>query len=269
MRTNAFSYWAGPVTWMERLSCASAVAAGHDLTVFSYEPKKVRAAGLGVRIEDARDVFQAGDLGPIQNRVPDHFSDWFRVEGLTRGLGTWVDLDMVVLRHLGDEPYLMSWERPQSICGAVLKLPRDCPVLVDYVAFCRKRPVSYAPHWYPLGTRLHMHWKRAEKWLTRKPPPRLHYGPAALTHFTIANGLDARVFPREVYYPLSPMKLDDLSVFTDGDAIQEYLRDSTRAVHLWRSLYKRANGMDLPPADSWLGHMVRSFDIVYGGVAAQ
>ena len=28
---NVFSYWSGPVTWMERLSVVSARATGHDL----------------------------------------------------------------------------------------------------------------------------------------------------------------------------------------------------------------------------------------------
>ncbi len=174
MGTKAFSYWSGPDTWMERLSCASAAAAGHDVTVFSYAPAEVRAAGLGVRIEDARDVFEACDLTLVQNRVPDHFSDWFRVEALRQGLGTWFDLDVIVLRHLGTEPYLMAWERPDSICGAVLRLPGDSAILADYVKFCRKRPLTYAPHWYPAHTRLRMHWARFEKWAKRKPPARLH-----------------------------------------------------------------------------------------------
>ena len=34
---NVFSYWSGPVTWMERLSVVSARATGHDLTVFTYD----------------------------------------------------------------------------------------------------------------------------------------------------------------------------------------------------------------------------------------
>ena len=258
---KAFSYWAGPVTWMERLSCASAVAAGYDVTVFSYAPSDLRGAGLGVRIEDARDVFEANCLAGINDRVPDHFSDWFRVEGIARGLGVWFDLDMVVLQHLGSEPRLMAWERPRSICGAVISLPHDCPILADYVAFCRKRPVTYAPSWYPLHTRINMHWKRVEKWLTGKPPPRLHYGPAALTHFTKANRLEASVLPQQVFYPFSPMALDEMRVLVDGDAALAHLHESTRAVHLWRSLYKRVNGMGLPPRESWLGRQVRAFDL--------
>lgn len=258
---KAFSYWQGPVTWMERLSCASAAAAGYDVTVFSYAPADLRAAGLGVHVEDARDVFEASCLAGINDRVPDHFSDWFRVEGLRQSLGVWFDLDMVLLRHLGSEPRLMAWERPQSICGAVLFLPPDCHVLADYVTFCRKRPVTYAPSWYPLHTRLRMHWKRAEKWLTGKAPPRLHYGPPALTHFVRANRLESCVLPQEIYYPFSPMSLDEMRVLVDGDAVVGHLHETTRAVHLWRSLYKRVNGMALPPGDSWLGRCARGYDL--------
>lgn len=265
--TPVFTYWSGPITWMERLSCASAVAAGHKVTVFSYSPRELRAAGLDVPIEDAREVLDAPELGGINTRVPDHFSDWFRVEGLAQGRGTWFDLDMVCLQSLGSEPYLMAWEWPgQSICGAVLGLPAHSPVLASYLAFCRKRPITYAPPWYPLHTRVNMQWKRVEKWLTGKPPPRLLYGPAALTHFVRANGAVADVLPQDVYYPFSPTQLDQLRVLVDGDAVTQYLTPATRAVHLWRSLYKRANGMDPPPRDSWLASRIREYDVAGGAV---
>ena len=32
---RVFSYWCGPITWMERLSIGSARAAGHQVTVAS------------------------------------------------------------------------------------------------------------------------------------------------------------------------------------------------------------------------------------------
>lgn len=261
----AFSYWTGPISWMERLSCASAVAAGHDVTIFSDSPRDLRAAGLGVRIEDAREVLDSPELKGINARVPDHFSDWFRVEGLSQGRGTWFDLDMVVVKPLGNEPSLMAWERPgTSICGAVLGLAPGSPVLASYLAFCRKRPITYSPPWYPLHMRIHMHWKRAEKWLTGKPPPRLLYGPAALTHFVRANAAVGDVMAQDVYFPFSPMHLDDMRVLVDGQAVARFLTPATRAVHLWHSMYKRVNGMGLPPPDSWLGGLVRQY-----GVASQ
>jgi hypothetical protein len=254
---------------MERLSVASAVAAGHDVTVFSYSPKELRAEELGATVEDAREVLDAPELSCINTRVPDHFSDWFRVEGLAQGRGTWFDLDMVVVRPLGDEPSLMAWERPgKSICGAVLALPAGSPVLNAYLAFCRKRPITYAPPWYPPHTRLSMTWKRFEKWASGKPPPRLLYGPAALTHFVEANGALGDVLPQETYYPFSPTQLDQLRVLVDGEAVTRYMTPATRAVHLWRSLYKRENGMGLPPQDSWLGRLVREYDVARSGVVA-
>jgi len=261
MRAKVFSYWSGPVTWMERLSCASAVATGHDVTIFSYAPAALRGQGLAAQIEDAREVLDAPELSCINERVPDHFSDWFRVEGLARGRGTWFDLDMLLLKPLGAEDYLMAWEQAGSICGAVLRLPPGSPVLDDYLAFCRKRPITFAPPWYPLHTRMHMQWKCVEKWLTGKPPPRLHYGPAALTHFVMARGMIVKVMPQDVYYPFSPRRLAEMRILVDGDAVTGYLAPATRAVHLWRSLYKRENGMGLPPRDSWLGRRVAEYGV--------
>lgn len=258
MPSRVFSFWSGPVTWMERLSCASAVDAGHEVTIFTYDVSGLRSQGLNAHIEDARDVLPASDLSGLMGRAPDHFSDWFRVEGLAQGRGSWLDLDVVVLRHLGSEDYLMSWERPASICNAVLRLPSDSKPLARYAAFCRKRPISYAPHWYPLHTRLNMQWKRVEKWVTGKQPPRLHYGPAALTHFVCSSGASAHVLPQAVYYPFSPMHLSDMQVLTEGARVEEYLREETRAVHLWRRLYRQVNGSNEPSRDCWLGRTYRA-----------
>lgn len=264
---EVFSYWCGPVTWMERLSCASIVSAGHSVTIFTHTPSELRAHGLGVAVEDARDVLNAPDLEALRARAPDHFSDWFRVEGLARGIGTWCDLDMVLLKPLGDEPCLMAWERPNSICNAVLRLPPDSAALAAYLAFCRRRPITYAPPWYPMPQRAQMTWKRFEKWATGKHPPRLLYGPAALTHFAVANGMAQTVFPQATYYPFSPMHLDDMRVFTDGDAVTHHFNDTTRAVHLWRSLYRRVNGASVPPRGSWLGRMAAAFDVASADAA--
>lgn len=259
---HVFAYWSGPVTWMERLSVATATANGHQVSVFSYKPDELRSAGLGVPVEDARAVLDSPELDGINERVPDHFSDWFRVEGLAKGLGTWADLDMVYLSPLGTESSLMAWETETSVCGAVLKLEPSSPVLRDYLAFCRKRPVTYAPPWYPLHTRLNMQWKRVEKWIARKPPPRLLYGPAALTNFVRSNGRAVDVLPKDTFYPFAPVTGESIRIFLDGTAVTEHFTPRTRAVHLWHNLFKRVNGLDPPPAGSWLGQQCRALDVL-------
>ncbi len=150
----------------------------------------------------------------------------------------------------------MAWERPDSICGAVLRLPGDSAILADL----RKVLSQAAPDLCTAlviraHTRLRMHWARFEKWVKRKPPPRLHYGPAALTHLVGLHRLQSEVMPQTVYYPFSPWSLDEMRVLVDGEKVAEYIVPETRGVHLWRSLYKRVNGLGLPPQQSlaWTG----------------
>jgi hypothetical protein len=160
---------------MQRLSVASAIATGHEVTVFSYEPKQLRSQLPEASIEDAHEVMDGAALGDMTAKLPDHFSDHFRVEGLAKGLGTWADLDIVFLRAVGEEDYLLGGDMG-DVCNAVLNLPPDSPILADYLSMCRHRPIRYSMPWWTPRKKAIMTWQRFEKWVRGKPPPRLHYG---------------------------------------------------------------------------------------------
>jgi hypothetical protein len=236
---HLFSYWSGPVSWMERLSIDSAKAVGHDVTVFSYEPEKLARAGLNCTIADARLI-----MAPLERKMPPpHFSDHFRVEGLGKGCGTWFDLDVLFLRPLPSESHLFGWASAKKINNALLKLPADCPLLAEYLDTCRSGDRYDAPRWYPWYRRVNRRFKGAlRQWRGGKPALPI-YGPRTLTHLVHKHGLTHLAKARPVFYPIASDKRQ-IAEMLDWPA--KYITPETVCVHLWRSSWKDCHGATVP-----------------------
>lgn len=254
-----FSYWSGRPTWMERLSVASIVATGHDITVFSYEPSELAGYGLGCRIADARDVLDDPQLDHLRSTMPAHFSDLLRIEGITKGLGTWIDLDIVMLRPLPEEEHLFGWENSKMICNAVLRLPEG-RLLDDYAGFCRKRPITRNLPWAPLRKRISRGVKIAVNPLRGKKQPQPPYGPAALTHYVHKHGLAGIAKRESVFYPLMPNP-DSMKNVHIAEVIESTIRPETVCVHLWRSLYRSVHG-SVTPTSGWIRQRMSELDVL-------
>lgn len=143
-----FSYWSGPISWMERLSFDSARALGCDVTVYSFDPTRLKREGLNCHVANAGEVVDTRFLADFRDVQPPHLTDHFRVEALAQRCGTWIDLDIVFLKQLPNMPYLFGWQSNKRICNAILKLPPDSALLADYLAVCRegrKRGIHHPP----------------------------------------------------------------------------------------------------------------------------
>lgn len=238
---------------------ASAIATGHNLTIFSYEPGKLRTEGLGVAIEDAREILPANANGTEAS----HFSDHFRVEGLARNLGIWADLDLVFLKTMPADGYLFGWQTPGRICGAVLRLPSDSAVLNSYLKLCRKGPlVDYVMPWFPWHLKVRRHMRAGYKALVGGRAPAPKYGPVALTHFVEQHGLKHLTKDQKVFYPIPSDKKLVASILNDG-VIESLLSPETVCVHLWRSLYRDIHGPDAPKS-GWISQRLKDYDLTIG-----
>jgi hypothetical protein len=93
------SLWVGGALGaIERLSVVSALSVGHPFTIYSYAPEKLGAVPSGAEIRDAREVAPYESLASLlQGAVA---SDFFRYALLAKGLGLWVDLDLVFLKPI-------------------------------------------------------------------------------------------------------------------------------------------------------------------------
>ena len=253
-----FSYWSGHVTWLERLSVASAIKTGHKVTVFTYGDTVNLARHLGCEVADARAVSDDRSLDELRRTRPQHFSDHFRLEGIAAGLGTWFDLDIIFLKRLPDIPYIFGWQNNDRIGNSILRFPPSDPCLQQYLEFCSKRPMAqYVMPWYPWTRKLTRTIKSTIAPLIRVPAPAPKYGPDALTHFVKTNRLTGWASAPSVYYPLP---IDDKAIARADDCgfIDQRITPETVCVHAWRSTYFGMN-REIEPATGWFAGQLAQY----------
>src|SRR5690606_22203372 len=127
------------------------VLQAHRMAVYFYMDVVNYPDGSGCGAAAAM-LPQEGQGGYKGRGTPGVCSDHFRYAALKAGLGVYADLDIYCQRPMaGPFDYLMAWERPGSVNGAVLYLPPDAPLLADLISVFedKKRPL-FEPHLPPL-----------------------------------------------------------------------------------------------------------------------
>ncbi|WIJ25157.1 glycosyltransferase [Devosia sp. RR2S18] len=250
------SFWHGPMSWLERISIASFVRHGHQVEVYSYEPIPDLPTEAVQR--DAAEILPRSKLVFYKGKgTPGVFSDYFRMSLLRHARGVYADLDMYCVRPIAPaSDYLMAYERPGSVNGAVLLIPPEAPLLADLLAiFEQSRRPLLEPHLPPIR-RLEVAARR----LVGDPvrPEHMQYGatgPMALTYYVRHHGLGHLVLPSASFYPIPYEGIPGL--LQPGSSIDPAIRPETMAVHIWRSqLTNRGRaGIAPPPADSALAEL--------------
>lgn len=241
-----FSFWHGPMSWLEALSIASFIRHGHRVEVYSYDP--VPDLPEGAVACDAADVLPRERLMFYKGRgTPGVFSDLFRMTGLRQKRGIYADLDVYCLRPLSNTPaYLMAYERPGSVNGAVLHIPSDAPLLDDLLSIFAPGPRPlFEPH-LPLFRRLEVAARRIAG--RQVAPEYMQYGatgPMALTHYVAKRGLSGHVLPASSLYPIPYEGIPPL--MQPGSSVDGAIRPDTLAIHLWRSQLTARGRADMPP----------------------
>lgn len=187
----------------------------------------------------------------MRDRLPSIYSDRFRLEGLAQGRGTWIDLDMLLLRPLPSQDYLFAWEAPKAVCNAILRLPAGSPVLGEYLKFLRRSPTMLCSPDRSLKHCVGRHWHAFIRPKMGMAAPLPDTGPKLLTHLLRKHGLLGEALPIEAFYPVHP-SAEQLA------GLQGPLSfgPETIAVHLWRYLYRRTVGT-APPRSGWLAEQAQ------------
>ena len=253
-----FSFWHGPLSWLERLSIRSFTRLGHRVEVYSFDPIPDLPAEATQR--DAREVIGEDRLMFYKGRgTPGVFSDLFRLTGLRQGRGVYADLDVYCVRPIaGPPPYLMAYERPGSVNGAVLHIPADAPLLDDLLGIFAAGPRPLLEPHLPPFRRWEVAFKRL---LGREVTPEfMQYGatgPMALTHYVARRGLSEKVLPSSALYPIPYEGIPTLMLA--GSSTDSAITDDTLAIHLWRSQLTRRGrtGIALPAPGSALAELCR------------
>jgi hypothetical protein len=218
----------------------------------------------GVELANARNLLPESSIMRYGgNGSAALFSNLFRYEVLRAGLGLYVDCDVYCLKPVHDSDYIFGWEKYRdsikSINGAVLKLPKDCPVLGD---LCEIKHGRWPLEWIPRNERL-ARYRRRPLWLLKPPTGRALLeqlpwgtaGPKALSYLLHKRGLERNARPIDVFYPISGDHVRTL--LTDPDlSLEELITHRTLAVHI-ASGHFRSLGTDIPPS-SPLGRIMES-----------
>jgi hypothetical protein len=207
LRPEIVTFWHGPLDGLRRLCLRSQVAAGHKVTVYSFEP--VAQLPDGVRNAEAEAILPhtfaerlrpTGPDGVWRDRTTLQFSDFFRMRLMAKRAGLWLDADILLLKSIEIDPTKLyfAWESPRQLGNSVLYLPPADPIVAAFDALMAQDELT--PDWLSPRHRLTflMHRLRGTK---RVSDVRLAiFGPAALT--ALARRFDelSYALPKKSFY---------------------------------------------------------------------
>ncbi len=226
---------------LEQICLLSMLRQNSKVRLFCYD--LIRNAPSGIEIIDAREIMPRHEL--LVHRAtggPSLGSNKFRYLILKKGLGTWLDTDVLLIKQLPQaENYIFGWQDKRLICGAVLYLPPNSSVLSEICDFVdQEYPI---PPFYDEATRFALVRKSKLGHPTNvRDLPWGVYGPEALTYFIWKNDLIHLSKPREVFYPVHYTKAHVL--LSSKYEVSELLTPSTVAVHLWNNVLRHPSATD-------------------------
>lgn len=208
MLPDVVTFWHGPLDDLRRLCLKSQVAAGHKVTVYSFEP----LAGLpeGVGNAEAEAVLPHSFSEKLRPPQPDgswrdwttlQFSDFFRMRLMARKAGLWLDADVLLLKPVEIDPSkpYFAWERPRQLGNSVLFLPAGHPIVTAFEDLMTQDELT--PDWLALRHRLTFALRKLRGKSDRLSDIRVAiYGPAALTALAARTNELHRALPKQSFY---------------------------------------------------------------------
>jgi hypothetical protein len=207
MRPEIVTFWHGPLDALRRLCLRSQVAAGHKVTVYSFEPLAQLPDGVANAEADAilpqsfaERLRPTGPDGKWRDWTTLQFSDFYRMRLMANGCGLWLDADVLLLKPIEIDPAkpYFAWERPRQLGNSVLYLPARDPIVAAFTSLMLQDELT--PDWLSLRHRLIFLLHRV-RGATRASDIRLAiFGPAALT--ALAKRADELRFalPKKSFY---------------------------------------------------------------------
>ena len=246
--------WVGKRIGPLHAACLSSfVEAGHGVVVHVYDdaPEDLPP---GVTLADASLVIPAERI--MMHRKHGSvalFSDLFRFMLQAKGVGPWVDCDVLCVRPIPfDGANLFGLEDQASIGTSIIGLPADSPILPDLIdIFDRK---GWIPPWFSPSRAFRYRIKRlfgVHRDVTTLPWGSA--GPAALTWYAEQAGLRPQARPREVFYPVH---YNEAALLYDpAFDLDSRITPQTLGVHLWNNILGRLD-QKTPPKGSTIDRIL-------------
>jgi hypothetical protein len=207
MLPDVVTFWHGPLDRLRQLCLRSQVAAGHNVTVYSFEPLPGLPDGVGNAEAEAilprsfaEKLRPTGPDGVWRDWTTLQFSDFFRMRLMARNEGLWLDADVLLLKPVEIDPAkpFFAWERPRQLGNSVLYLPPDDAIVAAFASLMSQDEVT--PDWLALRHRLTFAIHRL-RGSTRVSDIRVAlYGPAALTALARRSGELHHALPKKSFY---------------------------------------------------------------------
>ena len=208
MRPDIVTFWHGPLDALRRLCLRSQVAAGHKVTVYSFDPlaQLPEASAMPRPKRSCRmlspkgcarpDRTACGATGPRCNS-----RDFFRMRLMAQNAGLWLDADVLLLKPVEIDPAkpYFAWERPRQLGNSVLYLPPGDPIVTAFDALMQQDELT--PDWLALRHRLTFGLRKLRGGSHRLSDIRVAiYGPAALTALARRAGELQHALPKKSFY---------------------------------------------------------------------
>lgn len=232
--TDFVSFWHGPIDGFTYGCLASFPYHGARFRLYCYDKIHVPP---GIDLADAREI--CPDMTLVNRYIADgkvafsKFSNLFRYLLIEKTGYCWVDCDLICLRkpefHNGEMVfgYQLPKGNPQAINGAILKLPREHPVLAELIQHARE------------VADLNQSWGAI--------------GPKLLTPKLYAAGLSEFASAIDDFYPVSYSNFWKLLLPEERESVETAVHPS-KLLHIWHHMFEIA-GYDknlAPPRDSYL-----------------
>jgi hypothetical protein len=208
MRPDVVTFWHGPLDALRQLCLRSQVAAGHKVTVYSFEPLGQLPDGVGNA--EAEAILPHSFSEKLRPAEPDgswrdwtilQFSDFFRMRLMAQRAGLWLDADVLLLKPVEIDPAkpYFAWERPRQLGNSVLYLPADDEIVVAFQHLMAQDELT--PDWLALRHRLTFALRRWRGGSNRLSDIRIAiFGPAALTALARRARELAYALPKQSFY---------------------------------------------------------------------
>lgn len=255
--------WVGDrLDYLEQLCLVSGLACGHQVRLFSYEPKQLQGVPAGIEVHDAAEVMPRERM--LRYSASGSFalgSNFWRYEMLALDLGYWIDLDVFIVKPLeGHDDYVFGREREGGINTAVLYAPPDSQFVHDLRTLPR---ANRCPPWFGPRRTLEFHMEKlARGRIELEDFPWGTFGPRMLTYVAKKRGLLRLAAPPEVFYPVGWREAHLL--YSSAADIAAILTEKTRAIHLYNSQLRDLTKSP-PPMGSYIAQQCERLGIFNKG----
>ncbi len=249
-------WYDGPLHDVARVSLASMVAQGMDVSVYTYGD--IPNLPAGIALADGNEVLDTSllsRLAPVKKAATHgswqplvNFSDFFRIYQLKAGKGLWLDTDVFLFRPFtyDTEKVFFAFEGKGRIGSPVFYLPPDHPIIAEYDALIAKDDLM--PNWlgFVRGTLRPLVWKMMG---IEFSPPDLGitiYGNDGFSRLAKRHGCYRDALAKSSFYDWTGSKAEQLF---DPVSFQHFLDDPH---HIGIHIHKKARQKQPPiPGSFW------------------